>query len=148
MHTHFYLRSGATVAQFRFGFLLHWCIILHQNLMTDIGFAIKCPLWNEKKKNQNIQQTSTPPLFLSKIRSAGNFSIWQKETTTSHIWTAIKFVCFYLTKIRFFEIPRFFPNFQQNFKFPDFYLQGIFFKPFSLFSRVRCHPDVEHCQFT
>ena len=33
----------------------------NQNLMTDIGFAIKCPLRNEKKKKQNIQQTSTPP---------------------------------------------------------------------------------------
>ena len=30
-------------------------------IMTDIGFAIKCPLRNEKKKKQNIQQTSTPP---------------------------------------------------------------------------------------
>ena len=53
------------------------------NLMTDIGFAIKCPLRNEKKKKQNIQQESTPPL--SKIRSAGIIRIWQKETTSSHI---------------------------------------------------------------
>ena len=52
-------------------------------LMIDIGFAIKCPLRNEKKKKQNIQQTSTPPL--SKIRSASILSIWQKETTSSHI---------------------------------------------------------------
>ena len=35
----------------------------------------------------------------------------------------IKFEYFDLTKIRFFEIP----DFQQNFKFPDFSLQEIFF---------------------
>ena len=61
----------------------------NQNLMTDIGFAIKCPLRNEKKKKNRIYSkqvlhlTSTPPL--SKIRSAGILSIWQKETTSSHI---------------------------------------------------------------
>ena len=53
---------------------------------------------------------------------------------------AIKFVYFDLTKIRFFEIPWFFPDFQQNLKFPDFSLQGFFSPPFSLFSRVRGHP--------
>ena len=101
-----------------------------------------------KRKNriyskQVLHLTSTPPL--SKIRSAGILSIWQKETTSSHIWTAIKFEYFDLTKIRFFEIPWFFPDFQQNFKFPDFSLQGFFFSPFSLFSlfsRVRGHPDI------
>ena len=96
-----------------------------------------------KRKNriyskQVLHLTSTPPL--SKIRSAGILSIWQKETTSSHIWTAINFEYFDLTKIRFFEISWFFPGFQQNFKFPDFSLQGFFFSPFSLFSRVRGHP--------
>ena len=99
-----------------------------------------------KRKNriyskQVLHLTSTPPL--SKITSAGILSIWQKETTSSHIWTAIKFEYFDHTKISFFEIPWFFPDFQQNFKFPDFSLQGIFFSPFSLFSlfsRVRGHP--------
>ena len=38
----------------------------------------------------------------------------------------MKFEYFDHTKIRFFEIPRFFPDFRQNFKFPDFALQGIF----------------------
>ena len=90
----------------------------------------------EKEKNriyskQVLHLTSTPPL--SKIRSAGILSIWQKETTSSHIWTAIKFEYFDLTKIRFFEIPWFFPDFQQNFKFPDFSLQGIFFTIFPVF---------------
>ena len=40
-----------------------------------------------------------------------------------------------------------FPDFQQNFKFPDFSLQGIFFPPFSLFalfSRVRGHLSSDH----
>ena len=57
----------------------------------------------------------------------------KKETTSSHIWTAIKFEYFDLTKIRFFEIPWFFPDFQQNFKFPDFSLQGFFFHHFPCF---------------
>ena len=35
--------------------------------MTDIGFVIKCPIWNEKKKKQNIQQTSTPSIALTRI---------------------------------------------------------------------------------
>ena len=98
-----------------------------------------------KRKNriyskQVLHLTSTPPL--SKIRSAGILSIWQKATTSRHIWTAIKFEYFDLTKIRFFLIPWFFPDFQQNFKFPDFSLQGFFspFFLFSLFSRVRGHP--------
>ena len=94
-----------------------------------------------KRKNriyskQVLHLTSTPPL--SKIRSAGILSIWQKETTSSHIWTAIKFEYFDLTKIRFFEIPWFFPDFQQNFKFPDFSLQGFFFHHFPC---LPCFPE-------
>ena len=99
-----------------------------------------------KRKNriyskQVLYLTSTPPL--SKIRSAGILSIWQKETTSSHIWTAIKFEYFDLTKIRFFEIPWFFPDFQQNFKFIDFSLQGFFFHHFPCFPcfPVRGHPE-------
>ena len=90
----------------------------------------------EKEKKTEYTAKSTPPnkySTSSKIRSAGILSIWQKETTISHIWTAIKFEYFDLTKIRFFEIPRFFPDFQQNFKFPDFSLQGIFFHHFPCF---------------
>ena len=91
---------------------------------------------NRIYSKQVLHLTSTPPL--SKIRSAGILSIWQKETTSSHIWTAIKFEYFDLTKIRFFEIPWFFPDFQQNFKFPDFSLQGFFFHHFPC---VPCFPE-------
>ena len=56
---------------------------------------------------------------------------WQLQTN-------IKFEYFGLTKIRFFEIP----DFQQNFKFPDFSLQEFFFSPLSLFSRVCGHPGL------
>ena len=91
---------------------------------------------NRIYSKQVLHLTSTPPL--SKIRSAGILSIWQKETTSSYIWTAIKFEYFDLTKIRFFEIPWFFPDFQQNFKFPDFSLQGFFFHHFPCFS---CFPE-------
>ena len=67
----------------------------------------------KRKKNriyskQVLHLTSTP--LFSKIRSAGILNIWQKETTSSHIRTAIKFEYFDLTKIRFFL------------KFPDFSL--------------------------
>ena len=91
---------------------------------------------NRIYSKQLLHLTSTPPL--SKIRSAGILSIWQKETTSSHIWTAIKFEYFDLTKIRFFEIPWFYPDFQQNFKFPDFSLQGNFFHHFPCFP---CFPE-------
>ena len=95
--------------------------------------------WEKEKTEKNSKKvlhlTSTPPL--SKIRSAGILSTWQKETS-SHIWTAIKFEYFDLTKIRFFEIPWFFTDFQQNFKFPDDSLQGIFFHHFPCFP---CFPE-------
>ena len=82
-------------------------------LLLEVIYWFKCC--------QNIQHTSTPPL--SKIRSAGILSIWQKETTSSHIWTAIKFEYFDLTKIRFFEIHWFSAKFQISWFFPA----GIFF---------------------
>ena len=91
---------------------------------------------NRIYSKQVLHLTSTPPL--SKIISAGILSIWQKETTSSHIWTAIKFEYFDLSKIRFIEIPWFFPDFQQNFKFPDFSLQRIFLYHFSCFP---CFPE-------
>ena len=76
---------------------------------------------------QVLHLTSTPPL--SKIRSAGILSIWQKETTSSHIWIAIKFEYFDLTKIRFFEIPWFSAKFQ----IPWFFPPGSFFHHFPCF---------------
>ena len=99
-----------------------------------------------KRKNriyskQVLHLTSTPPL--SKITSAGILSIWQKETTSSHIWTAIKFEYFDHTKISFFWNSLIFPWFSAKFQIPWFFPAGNFFSPFSLFSlfsRVRGHP--------
>ena len=54
--------------------------------MTDIGFAIKCPLCNEKKKKkteyivyskQVLHLTSTPPL--NKIRAADILAYGRKK---------------------------------------------------------------------
>ena len=93
---------------------------------------------NRIYSKQLLHLTSTPPL--GKIRSAGILSIWQKETTNSHIWTAIKFEYFDLTKIRYFRNSLIFPWFSAKFQIPWFFPAGIFFPPlslFSLFSRVR-----------
>ena len=88
-----------------------------------------------KRKNriyskQVLHLTSTPPL--SKIRSAGILSIWQKETTSSHIWTAIKFEYFDLKKMIFLN-SLIFPWFSAKFQIPWFFPAGIFFSPFSVF---------------
>ena len=106
-------------------------------LQYYVHFGMRIRKKNRIYSKQVLHLTSTPPL--SKIRSAGILSIWQKEITSSHIWTAIKFEYFDLTKIRFLEFPDF-PWFSAKFQISWFFPAGNFISPFSLFYRVRGHP--------
>ena len=44
-------------------------------LMTDIGFAIKCPLRNEKKKQEGHEALNRSPEYTGQSQTF-NFEIW------------------------------------------------------------------------